>query len=119
MLKKWSIPAIALLAGLVTFAPAPANAKVRFGIGVGVAPVYPAPVAPYGYTYSAPAYPDYYDYAPPAYAPPVYPYSYGYSYSAPVYTQPYSSFGFSFGGHRGWDHERHERHEFREHHGRR
>lgn len=108
-LKKFGLPAVAFAAMLVLFTPPHADAKVRFGVSIG-APVYTYPVNPYANSYQyPPVAPDYYGYGYPA---PVYP--------GPAYVAPYSSFGFSWGGHDRdhFDHERHERveHQFREHH---
>lgn len=113
MLKKIGLPILALAAVMAFAAPQKADARVRFGISVG-APVYVAPApAP------APYYDPYYAGDPNYYAPPaVDPYAYGYVAPAPVYTTPYYSapvFSFGFGGHRGWEHERHERNERFEH----
>ncbi len=108
--RKLGLSAAALMAGVVLLAaPHKADAKVHFGVTLG-APVYSAPVAPYGYDYPVP---DPYAYPAPAYA-----------YPAPAYVAPahYYSYGWnSYGwnghdGHEWREHERHEQHEWREHH---
>ncbi len=115
--RRFGISAAVLAAaGLLLAAPQKADARVRIGVSVG-APVYAAPVAPYGV---AP-----YDYGYAAGNP----YAYDYGYSAPAYTYPAPEyvapaapyFSFGWGGHDGreWrEHERHEQHEYYEHHDR-
>jgi hypothetical protein len=95
MLKKIGL-SVALLAGMVAFAPRPAKAEVHFGVYVG-APAYTYPAYPaYGYN----TYPDYYAYP----AAPVYP--------APTYVAPYTyGYGSRYYRDRDRDHDRHERYE--------
>src|SRR5258706_5922838 len=88
MLKKIGISTLALVAMLIMFSPAQAQAGVRFGVAIGTPPVYAYPADPYAY--------------------PV-PYAYPYDYYAVPPTYVYPGFGFSYG------YRDHDRHEFREH----
>jgi len=103
MLKRLGFSAVAVLALLVLLAaPQAANARVRFGVTVG-GPIYAYPAVPYDYAYTYP-YP--YPYAYPTY--------YRYNYVRPGFGYaPYSSFGFAWGRHHGY--ERHEHHEHGHH----
>jgi len=78
MLKRFSIPALALLVALLVFTPAHANAKVHFGVYVGG--------------------PGYYLY--PYYVTPYYSYGYpSYYYGTPYRYYPYTTYRYRYHGH--------------------
>ncbi len=100
MLKKISLPILALVVLLMLAGATQAQARVHWGVYVG--PSYPAygyyPAYPYPYGYPYSGY-----YLNPYYAPYAYP-SYGYGYYG----------GYHGHRHHEWrEHERHERHEYR------